>query len=822
MRILSLEIKNIRGIKYIKMEPNGENVVVYGPNGTGKSAIVDSIDFLLTGKISRLTGEGSKDLALKEHGCHVDSRDDLKNTAVTAKVLIENKEVVLERRINRPASLKVEPKEFKDIVDNCLKLTDLGQHILTRRDILMYITAEAGKRAKKIMSLLDLDEIENIRSAFVALKNEAEYECATLETNLKVAESDISALLEMETFSEELSLTKVNALRQTLNGTKISSLSMETIKKGLTPQPFVTAQNLLTPNEIKSTISEIRSIVAEKAKIKTEESELRVLLEEIEKDKVLRKCLLYKTLVETGLLLLDDSNVCPLCGREWSGTGDLAQYLRQKENETKLARQKQETISRKASNINLKLNLLENDINKCATAHKQFEIATIDEIELDQYLSALNSWAQATSITTVETYDIEKMPSSDIDDLLSSTLLETKLIAPLETTLEKIGASFSTQQLAWDTLTRMEEKWKTYIQTKEQKSNIEIFKNRANSALDNFEKARNSVLESIYDAVRGSFDEYYKIIHGQDEDKFSSDISHEGAELKFEVDFYQRGKFPPHALHSEGHQDSMGLSLFFALNRYLVKEAIAIMVLDDVVMSIDSGHRRGVCELLKNFAADRQLIITTHDSAWAKQLRTQGIVKRKNMIHFENWNINDGPVYELEKDLFDLIAEDLKKDQLPVAAARLRRNVEHFFDDVCDSLGATLRYKGIHQWELGDYAPAAISAYKRYLKRAKTNAQAVGDEEKFRALDQLDKKSSEVFSKTQIEQWIVNENVHYNKWEQFSKEDFLPMVSAYKELFNLFSCSKCGSLIAFSEIIGEKPRAQVSCTCGNIFWNVSE
>jgi len=111
MKILSLEIRNIRGIKTIKIEPEGQNVVVFGPNGTGKSALVDAVDFLLTGRISRLVGEGTKFLRLKEHGCHVDSRDDLGNTVVIAKAEVEGKTVVLERNIQRPSFLKVEPEK---------------------------------------------------------------------------------------------------------------------------------------------------------------------------------------------------------------------------------------------------------------------------------------------------------------------------------------------------------------------------------------------------------------------------------------------------------------------------------------------------------------------------------------------------------------------------------------------------------------------------------------------------------------------------------------------------------------------------------------
>ena len=43
----------------------------------------------------------------------------------------------------------------------------------------------------------------------------------------------------------------------------------------------------------------------------------------------------------------------------------------------------------------------------------------------------------------------------------------------------------------------------------------------------------------------------------------------DGPGLNFEVDFHGRGQHPPHALHSEGHQDSMGLCLYLALTEHL-------------------------------------------------------------------------------------------------------------------------------------------------------------------------------------------------------------------------------------------------------------
>ena len=47
---------------------------MYGPNGSGKSSIVNAIDFLLTGKISRMAGEGTVGINFKKHGIHVNAK----------------------------------------------------------------------------------------------------------------------------------------------------------------------------------------------------------------------------------------------------------------------------------------------------------------------------------------------------------------------------------------------------------------------------------------------------------------------------------------------------------------------------------------------------------------------------------------------------------------------------------------------------------------------------------------------------------------------------------------------------------------------------
>lgn len=820
MKILELEIKNIRGIKSIKLSPQGENVVVFGPNGTGKSAIVDSIDFLLTGKISRLTGEGSKKLFLKEHGPHVDSRNNLKDTVVRAKIEIENKIVVLERSVNKPTNLKIEPEADKDLTLSYLGMAELGQHILSRREILRYVTAEAGKRAKEIQGLLDLTEIENLRALLVSIDNEAESESKRSESDFNIAKSEISKLLSLVQFSEGDTLNKINDLRAILKGTKISlaELTPEKIKEGLSPSPFSGKKDVLTVDEVENNVSEIRDFIQKKEEVIGKESELKAVLKEILQEIKLKQYSLYKRLFETGIKLIDETNVCPLCGRKWE-EGDFKTFLDERIKDTEVAQEKQTKISNVSSVLKQKVDLFRSDVENLLKAHKQFDLKVIDEKEASGYLSDLKSWSEAM-INPVETFENNKWPSTDISNIFDNAFLKDKLLPPIEDTLKKAGQQLSKSQVAWDTLTKMEDKWKRYKEELDKKETAELFKNRAKALLKSFEEARDSVLKSIYDAIKDNFNEYYKTIHSEDEKAFSSKIKHEGAELIFEVDFYGRGLFPPHALHSEGHQDSMGVCLFFALNKYLTQDAIKLIILDDVVMSIDRSHRRGFCSLLKKCFPGRQFIITTHDAAWAKQLKTEGVVKLKNMVHFVYWNIETGPIFELEKDLWDRIEEDLKKNDVPSAAHKLRYNAECYFEHVCDFLNARVPYKGHHQWELGDFAPSAISIYKEYLKKAKAVSQKLKQPEKVEELNKLEAKANEIINKSQVEQWIVNANVHYNRWDVFTKEDFKPVVEAFKDLFGLFTCSSCGSIISISYGKGVSPKTIVSCGCGKLFWNI--
>ena len=110
--------------------------------------------------------------------------------------------------------------------------------------------------------------------------------------------------------------------------------------------------------------------------------------------------------------------------------------------------------------------------------------------------------------------------------------------------------------------------------------------------------SRDEILGDLYNGIRDRFVELYRDLHQEDEGNFEATLQLSEASLDFEVDFHGRGTHPPHALHSEGHQDSMGVCLFLALSEKLTHGEISLIVLDDVVMSVDKSHRRKLCGVL--------------------------------------------------------------------------------------------------------------------------------------------------------------------------------------------------------------------------------
>jgi hypothetical protein len=337
-----------------------------------------------------------------------------------------------------------------------------------------------------------------------------------------------------------------------------------------------------------------------------------------------------------------------------------------------------------------------------------------------------------------------------------------------------------------------------------------------------FLDARDGVLNDIYDAISDQFEEYYRTLHG-DETEFSPEISPTETGLDIKVGFHGRGKHPPHALHSEGHQDSMGLCLYLALSDYLEGAELPLIMLDDVVMSVDAEHRRPLAKLLKDEISENyQIILTTHDELWYRHLKTVGVLSRRSTIKFSDWSIEEGPqIIGQSGDEWDRIEELMDEGDVPAAAHRLRHTAEWFLREACHQFGARVEFKSDGRWTLGDFSGPAQSKFKDLLKKAKRAEQSWGND--ISDINELDDKRSDVYTKFNDEQGSLNPNVHYNEneWASFTAGELEPVVEAYRDLYDLFWCDNCNSCLQVMKQDFEE--VQLRCSCGQkANWTLEE
>ena len=148
----------------------------------------------------------------------------------------------------------------------------------------------------------------------------------------------------------------------------------------------------------------------------------------------------------------------------------------------------------------------------------------------------------------------------------------------------------------------MEENLKYYEENLVKCDQAENALGKAETLHDAFIESRDQVLDTLYTSIKDRFVELYRQLHGSDEEDFDAEITSKGAGVDFKVNFHgDTAQHPPHALHSEGHQDSMGICLYLALAERLTEGYIDLIILDDVMMSVDAPHRRQICHLLANF-----------------------------------------------------------------------------------------------------------------------------------------------------------------------------------------------------------------------------
>ncbi len=809
--VRKLEIVEFRGIRHLEIDFKKKNFAICGKNGTGKSGVVDALEFVLTGNISRLAGSGTGGIHIKDHAPHVDCRKEPSKAKVIVTIYIPslNKETTIERSVADIPNPIVRPST-PEILQVVQQVSAHPEFTLSRRELIKYVISAPNERAKQIQALLKLDEIETLRATLQRIANTDKKEIAPSD-NLKniarkalldalgITEAKVDEILKAVNLKrKELGLPALTEFKQTSFNDGLAETKKEkpgNISKSAALTDIGNLNDMLKSYKGLSSSPELKKVIEKAEGLSTDKNSLNLLTRE--------------SFLQNAMKLIEDDH-CPVCDTDL-GIAELKAIL-----EVKL--KNFESVSTKKTELAKQIepfcNQITNLVNSIRPV-KEYAFLLKPAIDTEQF--DLFSKSLQTKLTQLRGF----LP---IEDLISSLKTcgivpepVTMLIQTIQNAVKQIPEP-STQDAARDYLVNAQAKLESYKTAADLLNRAKEKSTASLTIFNTYNSVATKILENLYKDVEANFTELYRFINSDDEATFTAQLTPSSGKLGLNVDFYGRGYFPPGAYHSEGHQDGMGLCLYLALMKHILGDNFRFAVLDDVLMSVDSGHRREVCKMLKEKFPNTQFILTTHDEVWLKHMKTAGLIEGNGAIQFRKWNVDHGPNDWKTADVWQEIEDYLTQNDVRAAAGLLRHYLEYLSADLCHKWHAKVEFRGDGMYVLGDLLPQATSQLTSLYGEGIKSASHWGKADLEKKLIDDRAVLKELISKSQTEQWQTNASIHYNEWANLDKKDFEPVAASYKTLTEAFSCPDCKSILYLAYDKGI--RDSLRCSCGTININL--
>ncbi len=741
-----------------------------------------------------------------KHGPHVHQRDNAAaaKVSLTLRHTTSGQQSVLTRSVKTASRFTLIPDtpEMRTAVERAQQHPEL---ILSRREIIKYVVAEAGKRAQEVQALLKLDRIDETRRLLKTAQSKTSAEHGRAQSEVSAADEAMRRHLDLTSLLTAELTREINKRREVLSLDPFTAVTIDSdLQAGAERDAGETSFNK------SSAIRDVQSLIewlGDISHLTTAVGRLTGALDELVGDPTILAALRHRSLVEAGLDLVAEA-VCPLCDSEWPDIAALRAHFAEKLARSAEAAELQQRIQTAASAVTGELRAVR-ELLRIARPHA---VSYGD----DELPHRLQTWSEGLVSFEAQLASVEGATGQYQRLTTDPLALPSEISTGLEAVVAAIEAKpdQSAMASARSFLTVAQERWTRVRLARASYTKADEAHTTANMVYDTYCDVADDALTTLYKTVEDEFSAYYRQINAEDESSFKAEFEPSSGKLDLTVDFYGIGMFPPSAYHSEGHQDGMGVCLYLALVKQLLGDEFRLAVLDDVVMSVDSSHRRQFCKLLKDTFPDVQFIITTHDEVWARQMQSSGLIGKRAQARFHGWTVDDGPVNELGRDIWDRIDADLANDDVPGAAHKLRWNLEVIMAELAASIRGHVAYRPDTNYELGDFFGAVKGRHGDWLKKAAASANSWNDTPAKQRVDELKQARSRALLAQEGENWAINALVHNNAWATMTKADFKPVVDACKQFLDLFSCSNsvCGSWIY---VVGQPgDEESLRCNCG--------
>jgi energy-coupling factor transporter ATP-binding protein EcfA2 len=578
-------------------------VLVFGENGTGKSTIVDAVEFvssLTPGSISDISGASEK-----QHLQSIGSKlNDLSAELTVGEATW--RAAYSGRQIQRTPT------------DPCPSI-----HVLRRGKILSLVNAPPAKRFEQLKRFIDVTAVEKCETELLKALNDAKKECRHWKEQADAAESRIAAAFAQERSPEEAEMS---------------------------PEEWAAARSRIDFSEAESRKALLKKALDNHAQIeilhakKNAEQERLNGAREVLKETKAQVAAFPGLDAKSAVLLIDllgkareylstkgEVDACPVCG-ESNGAAALDSQI--------------DTSLKELSPLVELATKLEEDRASVRAAEVVVGSAYKDlvsrSLALAQVLGGLPEMTQGSNLGPDDFPNVFAYEGT----LTRENIAETcRFVAECAPALAKIRSEHDSLEKKIAPSRGIKRDYQALVEARAEAARTERVREVLEIMYGVVARERKAFVQRILDSIADRCDALYARIHPGEKlgnVRFALD-QEKRASLDLAGSFEGYADVPPQAYFSESHLDTLGFCFFLALTHFLT-EGRAIIVLDDVFTSVDARHiDRCLDMLLEESGRYFQVILLTHQRRWLDRLESDGVPRQKaDVVTLKPWSLERG------------------------------------------------------------------------------------------------------------------------------------------------------------------------------------
>jgi recombinational DNA repair ATPase RecF len=695
IKINNLKIKGIRGAKdSIELPLNGKSILLYGDNGTGKSSISDAIEWFYTNKIKHLsTPEIDTSDAIRNAKLSDDENSEVSIT-YTNSLLDATKTLYLKNN-----KLVQKGSNTSELFKNYLEDSEKENLISRYQYIRNFVDKAKGEKLKHLSDIIGFEEVTKIKSVLLKSLNNAKSNLKTqnFETLINNEKEKLILNIGASTTQEKNLFDTINNKIKKLN-TGIEVKSFEDIinllillSKGLDPNQQFELKFL---EDSKSALTLLKS----EAKLLEDEyskyfNEFELIANDVEaiKQTFFEELLKSGTKILSSKYLKDDN--CPLCLQ----TKNSDELL----SEIKIRLANIEESSQKKAKFGIALNSVKNiaieRIKRLDILLNNTQADKENNQNIKEGLTAIKTKIQNYQNTAdVKITSGDKLPVLDIIKLVEN---DFELLKIINDRIIKIQESQKgeTPAVLYSNITASRDAFLNIKKFEAQKVILENQQKSFQLIYDEFEKQQKQGLDNFINSFSVKINEYYQFMN-PDEPFQDIEIITKGEEdeldgLTIKYKYNDKWEVNPLKHFSESHLNCLGLSFFLASVDAFNKENDFI-ILDDVISSFDSNHRRRFADLLFDKFSKHQIIVLTHEKEWFTNIISPKAKNKGWLVNEIKWTEEKGTfIKEKPSDLKESILYQLAEGNIDNIGNPMRKYLEHCLKDIALNLDAKLSFR---------------------------------------------------------------------------------------------------------------------------------